>query len=76
MADSDYYIYCKKVKGQQQRSIIYLPLTVDSENYLIPIGTFAEVVQGKYLVKQGCALFDIAKACEQKTMPENGRTLN
>lgn len=72
MADSDYYIYCKKVIGQQQRSIIYLPLTVDSENYLIPIGTFAEVVQGKYLVKQGCALFDIAKACEQKTMPENG----
>lgn len=72
MADSDYYIYCKKVIGPQQRSIIYLPLTVDSENYLIPIGTFAEVIQGKYLVKQGYALFDIAKACEQKTMPENG----
>lgn len=72
MSDSDYYIYCKKVKGQQQRSIIYLPLVVNSENYLIPIGTFSGVVQGKHLVKQGCALFDIAKASELKLMPDNG----
>ena len=67
---TDYKLYIKSFKNLQ-RSILYLPLIVNGDKYLIPIGTLNKKLNGSITVKQGEVLFDIARASKQLTTTNN-----
>lgn len=71
LSNNDYNLLLLPVDGKEQRSIIYLPLVVNGEKYLIPVGTTSGTIYGVVTIPKGQIPFTLAQKSGMSTYPSN-----